>query len=105
MEVSVNGTSHQDCICARFQDSLVLFKSPPPPTHSNDTGHDDWNDTLHHEVRPEDTHGRDTNLCVRAGGGGRRVNDEVMNRCQPKAGFSRGLTVSERCNAQVATYA
>lgn len=34
-------------------------------THGNDTGHDDGNTTLHHQVRPEDRHGGDANprLC------------------------------------------
>lgn len=31
-------------------------------TYSNDTGHDHRDDTLHHEIRAEDTHSRDTDL-------------------------------------------
>ena len=28
-------------------------------TYGNDTSHDDWNDTLHHQVWPEHRHGGD----------------------------------------------
>lgn len=35
-------------------------------TNRNDTSHDNWDDTSHDEVRPEDTHSRNTD--TRLGG-------------------------------------
>lgn len=57
----------------------------------NDTGHDDWNDTLHDEVRPHHSHGGDTHttfgsaVCCSDGyqgrgkGEGRTINHTTMN--------------------------
>lgn len=55
--------------------ALVLNLCKTSATYSNDTSHDNWYNTLHHQVRPEHRHGRDadTRLCCAVADGNRSI--------------------------------
>ena len=46
-------------------------------TYCNDTSHDDWDDTLHHQVWPEDGHGGNANTRF-----GRSITTQESASCQ-----------------------
>lgn len=55
-------------------------KAVSAATHGNDTSHNDWDDTLHHEIRSENTHGRDADLRFNRSAKSRGFNTRSLHR-------------------------